>query len=106
MAPFKCWGCNNWKDGEGTNICLSCDILRIKDYSYKPVCLEPEIIEHLAPSTVNPSLFDSLTEVEFTYVAQVTLGKMSHDRIANYHGVTVQNVSKTIKRAEKKLKRV
>lgn len=101
--PFKCWGCDHWKKGEGDAVCLSCGKFSIKDYSYKPEYFEPHIIEELVPSTVVPDKLDSLDEREFTMLVQFTRGKMSMQRIAEYHGKTVMTVWRTLKSAEKKM---
>ena len=98
MSPFKCWGCDHYKDGEGDNICKGCNPLQIKDFSYKPEYHDPHKLENVAISTVVIDKHKCLTKREWTMLAQYTLGGFRQNEIANYHDIKQQAVSLILKR--------
>ena len=116
---FKCEVCDNWKDGEGTEVCLKCTkykhvgrenfSLELEYYqSYEDIA-SPGDLESLYPTARKHDIWHSINQLDWreaTMLTQYYFLEMTQADIAEYHGVQQYQVHRIMAKSIEKIKKL
>lgn len=111
MTPFKCWGCDDYNDGEGSKRCIGCfeDQMpaELSIWNVKPEFYEPDVIASIGQefTTSTLKMLKCLDEREATIMLQSALLDMTQEEIAKFHGLKQYKVHRIISKSVCKIKK-